>query len=69
MSSPLDGAAGTEIFIYLMEAGFCLELFSWLYLFFFFKKDFSLLKYFPKAGMLAKMLGFVFFFFQFEMNR
>lgn len=27
VSSPLDGAAGIEIFRYLIEAGFCLELF------------------------------------------
>lgn len=41
VSSPLGGAAGTEIFIYLMEADSCLELFPCLYFSF---KVFSLFK-------------------------
>lgn len=53
VSSPLDGAAGIEIFRYLIEAGFCLELFLH-----FFLKDCFLIKYFPKAVILAKMFFF-----------
>lgn len=72
MSSPLDGAAGIEIFICLKESGFCLKLFSWLYFFS------PVLKYFPKAGILLRLFSFflvgwgffgLFFFSQFEMNR